>query len=564
MSAKKRKKRKKTRPPATGGGAEPELPPGVKLLRTLEGHEGAVRSVAFDPQGGTLASGSNDYTVKLWDARSGKLLRTLKGHEGTVYSVAFDAQDGTLASGSADETVKLWDARSGKLLRTLEGHENHVGTVAFDPQGGTLASPSADTRVKLWEAPSGKLLHTLVGHESAVPSAAFDPQGVALASGSFDHTVKLWDAQTGELLRTLDGHKDQVWSVAFDPSGVALASGSADATVKLWEWRSGKLLRTLEGHTGDVDVVAFSPDGRLLASESRDETIRLWSCETWETVAVIPEPTAEYWTPALAFHPTEPVLAAAGSEPCRLIHLWELDYDVLVGKRVAVTPVAVTATVPEVTVTLTAPAVHHRTAKVILVGDTGVGKSGLAHRLVRGKFVDTRSSHARQALVLDRSTVKTAGGVDEHRETVLWDLAGQPAYRLVHQLAMDDAAVACVLVDARSETNPLEGAAYWSQALDQARTNAAVAKLLVPARIDVGGLPASGERLRAFAREHGFAGVFPTSAFTGEGCEALLEAIREHVHWDDMPAVSSTKTLAALRDFVGRLKGEDAAVSETP
>ena len=100
---------------------------------------------------------------------------------------------------------------------------------------------------------------------------------------------------------------------------------------------------------------------------------------------------------------------------------------------------------------------------MILVGDTGVGKSG-SPSLGFGNFVDTRSSHARRALVLDSSTAKTASGVDEHRETVLWDLAGQPAYRLVHQLAMDDAAVACVLLDARSETNPLEGALYWSRA----------------------------------------------------------------------------------------------------
>ena len=125
--------------------------------------------------------------------------------------------------------------------------------------------------------------------------------------------------------------------MAFDPQGGTLASGSYDKTVKLWEARSGKLLRTLEGHTEHVDIVAFSPDGRLLASKSRDHTIRLWSCETWETVAVIPEPTrTTRWIPALAFHPTLPLLAAAGSEPgtpdderCRLIHLWELDLDVL-------------------------------------------------------------------------------------------------------------------------------------------------------------------------------------------------------------------------------------------
>ena len=83
-------------------------------------------SVAFDPQGGTLASGSDDNTVKLWEARSGKLLRTLEGHQSSVCSVAFDPQGGTLASGSDDNTVKLWEARSGKLLRTLEGHQSTV------------------------------------------------------------------------------------------------------------------------------------------------------------------------------------------------------------------------------------------------------------------------------------------------------------------------------------------------------------------------------------------------------------------------------------------------------
>src|SRR5436305_371989 len=100
----------------------PELPPGVKLLRTLEGHQGPVKSVAFDPKGGTLASGSADQTVKLWAMRSGKLLRTLEGHKQEVYSVLFDATGQTLASGSADGTVKLWEYGGGKLLRTLEGH----------------------------------------------------------------------------------------------------------------------------------------------------------------------------------------------------------------------------------------------------------------------------------------------------------------------------------------------------------------------------------------------------------------------------------------------------------
>ena len=142
------------------------------MLRTLEGHQGAVYSVAFDPQGGMLASGGLDQTVKLWEVRSGKLLRTLEGHQGVVRSVAFDPQGATLASASDDKTVKLWEARSGKLLRTLKGHQDWVRSVAFDPQGATLASGSYDNTVKLWEAQSGKLLRTLEGHTGAVDIVA--------------------------------------------------------------------------------------------------------------------------------------------------------------------------------------------------------------------------------------------------------------------------------------------------------------------------------------------------------------------------------------------------------
>lgn len=196
------------------------------------------------------------------------------------------------------------------------------------------------------------------------------------------------------------------------------------------------------------------------------------------------------------------------------------------------------------------------TAKVLLVGNTSLGKSGLAERLVHKQFVPTKSSHARKAYMLESNVVQEPSGVALHKETVLWDLAGQPAYWLVHQLSMEDAALACVLFDCRSETNPFEGAAYWSQVLDQAATNTKLKKLLVAARIDVGGLPASKERIEAFVRENGFAQFIATSASTGDGCDDLLAAIRQGIPWDEVPKVTTTDTLAALRDYVARLKGE--------
>jgi len=464
--------------------------------------------------------------------------------------VAFDPQGRTLASGSYDKTVKLWEMPSGKLLRTLEGHQGHVYNVAFDPQGGTLASGSSEKTVKLGEARSGKLLRTLEGHRSWIWSVAFDPHSGTLASGSQDGTVRLWEARSGKLLRTLEGHGTSVRSVAFDQQGWKLASGSDDKTVKLWEVQSGKLLRTLEGHTKGLDIVAFSPNARLLASKSDDQTIRLWNCETWETVAVIPEPTVTgVWIPALAFHPMLPLLATAGSEPdtpgtqrSRLIHLYELDFDTLLGQRAGVAA--------------TAGAVHHTTGKIVLVGDHSVGKSALGYRMIHGRFEKQESTHGQQFWVFPDLGQRRADGTD--CEAILWDFAGQPDYRLVHALFVDNADLALVLFDASDLRDPLHGVSFWLKQLQTGHSACPI--ILVAAQTDRGVCSLTPEELKAFCQRHGIVGPIETSAATGQGMAELVERMKSLIPWEDKAATVTTTTFKRIKDYVLGLKGTESGV----
>jgi WD40 repeat protein len=248
-------------------------------IRTLKGHSSGVNSVSFSPDGKTLASGSSDKTIKLWDVTTGREINTLKGHNAEV-SVNFSSDGKTLASGSRDNTIKLWDVTTGREIRTLKGHSYGVRSVSYSPDGKTLASGSYDNTIKLWDVTTSREIRTLKGHSRAVWSVNFSPDGKTLASGSYDHIIKLWDVTTGREIYTLKGHSTWVNSVNFSPDGKTLASGSDDNTIKLWDVSIGREIYTLKGHSSGVNSVNFSPDGKTLAASSNDNTIKLWDVTT--------------------------------------------------------------------------------------------------------------------------------------------------------------------------------------------------------------------------------------------------------------------------------------------
>lgn len=216
-----------------------------------------------------------DKTVRLWNVKTGAHLRTLTGYTGRVHSVAFSPNGRTLASTGADKIIRLWDPAKGTHKHDLIGHTAEVHSVSFSPDGRTLASGGWDATIRLWDPATGTHKQTLRRRTDRFSSVAFTPDGQILVSVS-GREIRLWDPSTGRPTETLTGrHTDGVSSISFSPDGQALASGSTDTTIHLWEIPSGKYKRALMGHTGSISSVSFSPDGKTLASRSGTE-IRLW------------------------------------------------------------------------------------------------------------------------------------------------------------------------------------------------------------------------------------------------------------------------------------------------
>jgi len=167
-------------------------------------------------------------------------------HDGEVHSVAFSPDGATLASGGADGKIRLWDVKSGQEKTTLDAHPMQVECLAFSPDGKLLASAGEyDPEIRLWDTQSWQPSIILRGHaESAgygVFSLAINHPGTLLASGGADKSVRLWDANPtsptfGKELVTLQRHSDWVDSLVFTPDDAALISASdRDGTIRIWQ-----------------------------------------------------------------------------------------------------------------------------------------------------------------------------------------------------------------------------------------------------------------------------------------------------------------------------------------
>jgi WD40 repeat protein/serine/threonine protein kinase len=305
------------------------------------GHDGAVYSTSFSPDGKLIATGGYDKLVMIWDPEKVKPMdltrelegqssestigyQRLAGHASPVRSVMFSPNGQLVASGSEDNAIRLWDVATGESTKILRGHGSAVRSSVFSPDGRFVASGGQEGGVRLWDIEGYqevRVLHSTVfsGHADAILSARFSRDGKQIITASRDRTAMLWDAALGQRLRPFEeGHEYLATAAAFFPDGKRLATGAGDNSVRIWNITEGTQERVFTP-TGRIGVIALSPQGDWLATGSPGSELQVWNADSGELLATLSGHGAE--VSAIAVSP-QGDLIASGDERGR-VRLWQ-------------------------------------------------------------------------------------------------------------------------------------------------------------------------------------------------------------------------------------------------
>jgi small GTP-binding protein len=461
-----------------------------KCIRSLPGSFGRIGEIDANQKMSIGISSSEDKIVRLIELPFIITKKELKGHLGWVWPVKLN-EDSTLAiSGSKDRTIILWDIEAGIQIQKYLGHNSEIGCLAWTKDSKYFMSGGYDGTLRLWEISNGNCIQTFEGHNGRVLCLTFFKQGRFALSGASDNTIRLWDVKSGKCLVVLEGHKEEVRSIAISPNDHYSVTASGDKDIRIWDLETGQCIFILSGHNRYISTVHWALDGKYIYSGDENGTIVIWK---------LPE------------------------------NLGEQERSIKGIKRTQL---------------------QYTNAKVLLVGESSSGKTGLSKRLALDSWEVTDSTIGAWSTQWKLPISKESG---IQREIWLWDFGGQADQRLIHQLYMDETALAVLVFDGQKE-DLFETLGQWDRDLARATSNG-FGKMLVAGRVDAGGLRAASKvQLNAFIKERNFIKYLETSAKTGEGCKELKQAIFEGINWESIPWRSSPTLFKKLKDEIIKIK----------
>ncbi len=285
----------------------------------VQGHE-AVLGLALDAAGRRGFAAVFDGTVCVLDTEKRAVLGTLTGHDGAATSVALGREK--LVSGGRDWTVRVWEAGSGRALAALEGHAETVTSVDASPDGARAASGSVDGTVRLWDLKALSAGAVLEGHAATVSCVRFSADGLVLASAGWDGATRLWDAETGAALGALEGQTANIASLAVHPAGRQVATGDEQGLVRVFDPRTRREVRRFDGRGAAATGLSFTADGRFLLVSGRDASVRVFDLRRGDEARALPHPAPVL---ALALSASGTRLLTAGADGA--VRAWRLDWE---------------------------------------------------------------------------------------------------------------------------------------------------------------------------------------------------------------------------------------------
>lgn len=550
----KKKKATQTRKPkvdsADGVRVGEEPVPGMRLRCICRGHTDRIGRIAWSPCGRFIASPSEDTTIRIWDADDGKCLAVLQGHTAAVNCVAWSFDGATLASGSDDGTCRLWRLREMSLdgsanserPQTVKVNDSNskqdlgrVCALVWHPRNRTLAIGTG-SKVVLWEVDEDEL-DIIINTSAQVDSGAWSPDGQLLAVGTSygDKSIWLWDYEQQIVLKIQNDSR--VLGLCWSPNSSLLVTGHEAFELRIWNPKTRRKTRVIEA-ASNIRNVSFSADGALLATKTglSDPSVHIWNSDGWIEIAKIGEsPSSSVICGGLAFGPSDLTLGSLGQDDT-VVRIWDLNRSQILDR----------AAIEEF--------IGYTSAKIVLIGESNVGKSCLAHRLVHDSFPEKEmeTTHGMRFWPMEAEELHPAAKPPkgQRRDVVLWDFGGQDEYQLVHQMFLQDTTLALVLIDPTRGRAALDEARDWNKRLEKQLGKDRAVKLLIGAKVDKKRDLIDQNSIDALCEECGFAAFLDLSAKTGRNTKRLRKLISDALDWDEMANTSRPKLFQHIRDDV--------------
>jgi len=481
-----------------------------------------ITAIAWSPTGDEVAVGSYK-TIRIFRIGDREPRLTIQSKQ-RVWRLGWSF-DGTMLGSAWQSTgVELIVARSGRRLGFVPSGAAVV-TFAWSPTQTNIAISDSAGRVKVLSA-QGELVAVNQLGAGVVTAVNWESEGDLMAFGELDSLPRIWNTRRGTQTAYARGDFGKIVALEWFTSDWLVAGFDSGQVVVMNVIGMAPRVHRIMEVGGPVLAL-----GRLDSSQffTLDGTgrISIWNISTGDLID-----RYDYPIYIIAKHPTAHLAAAPSPDDNSILHVFSL---IRAAAQQHGTPTS-----------------RYRNAKIVVVGESGSGKSGLSLVLAGKPFEPTLSTHGTHVFTVSDERVSTEDG-SERRELLLWDLAGQPGYRLTHQLHLNEVAVALLVFDSRHERDPFADVPYWLEALAQAeRFNGQrrICRILVSARNDRTGIAVSTDRLRRFVEQHGIDHVFTTSALEGRGVDELRHEIIAAIAWDELPQVTSSVLFDDMKQFL--------------